>query len=248
MAASDGRHGQARTGGPRGLVLGTAMLGAALLPACDESRRAEDALAVGLGNTELRHPVDFSATSEVLDVEVPEGAEGLSPNQRVDVFRFLHRFKREATGRLMITVPGGQRDPASIEHSLKGIQHQVTEAGVDYRIKRGSRTPRADVPLIRLAYRRPVVLPPTCDKWGENVGRNEPRLPYPNFGCATQRNTAIMVDNARDLIAPQEEDPRSSERRSMTWSGYVGTPGKSDGDGGSGAGADASKKPPTPKK
>ena len=63
---------------------------------------------------------------------------------------------------------------------------------------------------------------PTCDKWGENVGRNEARIPYPNFGCATQHNTAIMVDNARDLQRPQDEDPRASERRSVTWSAYVG--------------------------
>ena len=103
-----------------------------------------------------------------------------------------------------------------------------------------------DVPLIRLAYRRPVAMPPECDKWGENVGRNEPRIPYPNFGCATQRNTAIMIENARDLIEPQEEDPRSSEKRSVMWSGYIGVGGKSDGDGG--GAVDSTKKAPAPKK
>ena len=47
------------------------------------------------------------ATAEGLEVEVPAGAEGLSPNQQVDVFRFLHRYKRQAAGRLVITVPTG---------------------------------------------------------------------------------------------------------------------------------------------
>ena len=220
---------------------------AALLAACEQNPRAEDALAVGLGNPELRHPIGFSASTEVLDVEVPEGAEGLSQNQQVDVFRYLHRYKREAKGRLIITVPGGPRDPASIAHSLKGIQQQVTEAGIDYRVHRGVRPKGTDVPLIRLAYRRPVVMPPECDKWGENVGRNEARIPYPNFGCATQRNTAIMIENARDLIEPQEEDPRSGEKRSVMWSGYIGAGGKSDGDGGGGA-VDSTKKAPAPKK
>jgi pilus assembly protein CpaD len=237
---------------PRGglfsqVALGTAIISAAaLLAACEENRRAEDALAVGLGNPEVRHPIGFSASTEALDVEVPDGAEGLSPNQQVDVYRFLHRYKREAKGRLFITVPGGPRDPASIAHSLKGIQQQVTDGGVDYRVKRVARPKGNDVPLIRLAYRRPVVVPPECDKWGENVGRNEARVHYPNFGCATQRNTAIMIENARDLIEPQDEDPRSGERRSVTWSGYIGAPGKGDGD--AGGAVDSTKKAPAPKK
>ena len=87
-----------------------------------------------------------------------------------------------------------------------------------------------------------MAVPPPCDQWTEDVGRNEARIPYPNWGCATQRNLAVMVDNARDLQQPQEEDPRSSERRSVTWSAYVGNSGASGG-GGEGGG-DASKKAP----
>lgn len=63
------------------------------------------------------------------------------------------------------------------------------------------------------------------------------RLPYENFGCASQRNLALTVANARDLQVPQEETPRSSEVRSASWSKYVGG---SKGAGGSGAsGGDA---------
>ena len=85
-----------------------------------------------------------------------------------------------------------------------------------------------------------MAVPPPCDQWTEDVGRNEARIPYPNWGCATQRNLALMVDNARDLQQPQEEDPRSSERRSVTWSAYVGSGSSSGGDGG----GDAAKKAP----
>ena len=72
---------------------------ALLVSACGEMRRLErerDAAAVGLSNAEVRHPIGFTPRSESLEVEVPAGAEGLSPNQQVDVFRFLHRYKREA--------------------------------------------------------------------------------------------------------------------------------------------------------
>jgi pilus assembly protein CpaD len=200
---------------------------ALLLGGCDETRRFDqerDATAVALGNPEVRHPIGFTPKSEGLEVEVPAGAEGLSPNQQVDVFRFLHRYKREAVGRLVITAPTGVRDKAAIAQSVQEIQRQVAEAGIDYRLLHGARhDARSEgTPAIKLTYRRPVAVPPPCDDWTRDVGRNEERIPYPNWGCATQRNLALTVDNARDLGQPQTEDPRSGERRSVTWSAYVG--------------------------
>lgn len=229
-------------------VLAAAALCAGLLAACEEHRRPPDSAAVGLGNPELRHPIHFAARKVTLDVEVPVGAEGLSSNQHVDVYRFLERFKREANGRLVIAVPATPRHAASMAQSLQDIQRKVVEAGIDYRLIRATKQAAAEAPAIRLAYQHPVAVPPGCDKWGENVARNEARVPYPNFGCATQHNLAVMVDNSRDLQRAQDEDPRSGERRSATWSGYVGASGKGDGDGGSGGGGDAAKKPAAGKK
>lgn len=218
-----------------------------LLTGCDRERRLDDALAVQLNNPERRHPIRFDARVETLDVEVPADAEGLSPNQTVDVFRFLRLYKREANSRLVVSVPGGTHPPASIAQSLQGIQRQIVEAGVDYRVTRAHPVPSNEIPAIRLAYRRPVAVAPSCNKWGENVGRNEERIPYPNFGCASQHNLAIMVDNARDMQRPQGEDPRSGERRNVTWSAYVGQQGGGGGDSGGGGDA-AAKKPALPGK
>jgi pilus assembly protein CpaD len=215
------------------LSIALALLCALLVSACGEMRRIEheqDASAVALGNPELRHPIGFTPKSESLEVEVPAGAEGLSPNQQVDVYRFLRRYKREAAGRLVITSPTGVRDQAALAQSLQEIQRQVAEAGIDYRLLHGARhdARSAGTPAIKLAYRRPVAVPPPCDDWTRDVGRNEERIPYPNWGCATQHNLALTVDNGRDLGQPQPEDPRSSERRSVTWSAYVGDGGAAD--------------------
>jgi pilus assembly protein CpaD len=227
--------------------LGVAALCALLFSACDGLRHWEgerNAAAVGLSNPEVRHPIGFMARDESLAVEVPAGARGLSPNQQVDVYRFLHRYKRQATGPLAILVPANGRDRTAIGRSLRDIRGFAADAGIDYRVQRASAHdgPAGGPPAIRLAYQRPVAVPAPCDQWTEDVGRNDPRIPYPNWGCATQRNLAVMVDNARDLQQPQEEDPRSSERRSVTWSAYVGNSGASGG-GGEGGG-DASKKAP----
>jgi pilus assembly protein CpaD len=210
-------------------ALGLATACGLLLAACEdrnplEPRRLDNASAVGLSDPELRHPVRFRRRTESLDVEVPAGAEGLSPNQHADVYRFLDRYKHEAVGRLVISVPGAATDRAAVARSVQGIQAHVAAAGIDYRMLRGGRDHRLDgTPAIRLAYQRPAAVPPDCGDWTENVSRNEERIPYPNWGCATQRNVAVMVDNARDLRQPQAEDPRSGERRSASWSAYIGS-------------------------
>ncbi|MFX7071671.1 CpaD family pilus assembly lipoprotein, partial [Acinetobacter baumannii] len=53
----------------------------------------------------------------------------------------------------------------------------------------------------------------------ENPGYNENR-PYHNFGCATQRNLAAMVDNPADLEQPRPESPAYTLRRTMSFERY----------------------------
>jgi pilus assembly protein CpaD len=41
-----------------------------------------------------------------------------------------------------------------------------------------------------------------------------------NFGCATQRNLAAMVDNPADLVQPRGETPASEMRRTTVGAAY----------------------------
>lgn len=232
MKASAQRAAATPAGTAAGVWL-VAALAALLLAACDhdrgaEHRRLDNATAVGLSDPELHHPIQFAAKRETLDIEVPPDADGLSPNQHIDVVRFLERQQPEAKRRLVVFVPQAAR-PASIARSLQDIQRHIADAAINYRIikitawERGPHT----VPSIRLAYERPIAIAPTCEDWSEDVGRNEGRIPYPNWGCATVHNLAVMVGNPLSL--PQPEDPRSSERRAHSWSTSVGTAGNAGG-------------------
>jgi pilus assembly protein CpaD len=46
-------------------------------------------------------------------------------------------------------------------------------------------------------------------------------LPYPNLGCANQRNLAVQIANPADLLGPRSETARASDRRDQVWNKYV---------------------------
>ena len=52
-----------------------------------------------------------------------------------------------------------------------------------------------------------------------NKGYSENR-PYHNFGCATQRNLAAMIDNPADLEQPRPETPAYTARRTAAFEKY----------------------------
>jgi pilus assembly protein CpaD len=104
------------------------------------------------------------------------------------------------------------------------VQGLVEEAGVDpdaIQLSRHGADSRTG-PAVKLAYEKPVAVPPQCRDWATDLGENRERLPYNDFGCASQRNFALTVANARDIQVPQPETPRSSEKRSAGWDDYTG--------------------------
>jgi len=95
-----------------------ALLCVLVLSACGEMRRIErEQDAVPSAQQRRAAPsIGFTPKSERLEVEVPL-ARWPSPNQQVDVYRFLQRYKR-GRGRLVLTCrrgarPGGARQVAA---------------------------------------------------------------------------------------------------------------------------------------
>jgi pilus assembly protein CpaD len=188
--------------------------------------RLDDYTAAELQDPPKRHPIGYTPHTEALLVEVPPSG-GLSANQQADVVRFADRYKKEGTGRLQLSAPRGAAAHLASSRSVKQVQSILDEAGIDpdaIQITRNGGDSRAG-PAVRLAYEKPVAVPPQCGDWATNLGENRERLPYNNFGCATQRNFALTVANARDIQVPQPETPRSSEKRSSDWADYTGATG-----------------------
>ncbi len=205
------------------------------LGACN---RLDDYTAAELGDPVKRHAIGYTPHTEALFVEVPPGGGGLSANQQSDVWRFVDRYRKEGSGPLKIAAPRSAGGYLSTSRSVRDVEDIVRDAGIDpdaVQVARYSGTSRVG-PAVKLAYERPVAIPPQCADWGTDMGENRERLPYNDFGCTTQRNLALTVANSRDLQVSQEETPRSSERRSATWKDYAGSGGSSGSSGGGAAG------------
>jgi pilus assembly protein CpaD len=190
------------------------------LVACEEQSRLPDYVAVSLNDTTMRHPIGFDQRREVLNVDAPPRAANLSHNQIADMQRFVARYKAEGVGRLSVSVAS---QGAGTTQALDDLGRILKVAGILPSQVAKSRHGDAHHgrAMVRLSYARPLAIAPECGHWHRDIGRERERVFYPEFGCATQSNLAGMVANARDLQRPQDEQPRSAERRSQTWSRYI---------------------------
>ena len=211
----------------RVLTTAAAVMAAAasiVLVACDDRPPPmPDYMGVALNDTDARHPIDFEEKREVLHVDVPPRVRGLSHNQIADMQRFVVRYKAEGVGRLSVSVSSQASGDVGAAHAMEDLGRVLRDAGVAP--SRVSRTRHSDAhrsrSMLRLSYVRPKAIAPECGHWHRDIGQEPERVHYPEFGCATQRNLAGMVANARDLQRPQDEQPRAAERRSQTWSKYI---------------------------
>jgi pilus assembly protein CpaD len=172
-----------------------------------------------------RHPILVSQEPTTLSVRVRRGANGLKPAQRAELLSFAGHYRTTDAGnsRLVIAAPSGGANEVSAMYAVSEIRALLTDQGfseatisVEAYDAEGSREPP-----IRVSYLRYVAQAPQCGDWSTNLAYDPVNLPYPNLGCANQRNLAEMVANPADLLGPRSETARSSERRDQVWSKYV---------------------------
>lgn len=165
-----------------------------------------------------RHPILVSEVPKTLSLSVER--HGLSPHQKGRLLSFLNRFKAQDRGnsRLTIHAPSGSGNEVSAMRAV----HQINALAADYgfdpsTIEVAPYQAHGAHPPIKVAYNVYVAEGPECGKWSANVARSSRNLPYPDFGCANQRNFAEMVANPADLLGPRTQTPRSGEVRDQTW-------------------------------
>lgn len=176
-----------------------------------------------LANPNERHPIAVRQGEVTLDLAVSAGSSGLNQSEKDEVYSFLLNYKSQSAERLMIRAPSGGANEAAAMHAYEEVRRAMRSAGIDPRsvalepyFANGDRS----APL-RLSYLQFVADPPDCPDWSEDIGRDPQNMPWTNMGCATQRNLAASVADARDLLGPRGETPRPGERRDTVWGKYV---------------------------
>jgi pilus assembly protein CpaD len=176
---------------------------------CGESARVSDEFHPRLTDPLRRHPIVMVAETATLDLAGATGDKGLEARAFIETTRFVRNFRHEGRGTLNIAVPRGSG--SGISRRVHHVRNIAWRNGVPpERIRVVSRRGHGGVTL---SYDRIAAVGPTCGDWSEDVTRNRQNLPYPNYGCAHQRNLAAMTANPTDLVVPAAETPRGSDTR-----------------------------------
>ena len=177
----------------------------------------------------LRHPIAIQEADRSIVVFVGQARGGLSASQRADVMGLAQLWLGEGTGAISADVPVDTRNARAAAETFREIQALLAAAGVPPRgiVMRSYRPedPR-QLPAIRLNYPKISTVAGPCGLWPDDLGpsiKNKTwfqNTQYYNFGCASQRNMAAMVDNPADLVQPRPETPPYTARRSVSFEKY----------------------------
>ena len=135
--------------------------------------------------------------------------------QRARVMEFVSRSRAGDAGnsRFVISAPGGSANEGAAMEAADEVRRLMLDGGYSessIAVEAYHATAR-DAPL-RISYMRYVAEAPDCGQdWSENLARTYQNTPYPNFGCATQRNLAVMVANPADLLGPRTMTPSAAQ-------------------------------------
>jgi len=176
-----------------------------------------------------RHPIAVTEANRSIVVFVGSGRGGLSTPQRTDVLGLAHTWVREGTGAIIADVPVDTPNARAAAASFREIRSLLTAGGVPSRaitLRHYRPDDPRTLPTIKLSYPKISAVAGPCGLWPEDLGPNidnsgyNENRPYHNFGCATQRNLAAMIDNPADLVQPRPETPAYTPRRNIAFDKY----------------------------
>jgi len=208
-------------------LLGTLIGLSAVLGACQQT--TELVTATVPTDYRLRHPIAVQEGNRSIVIFVGHARGGLSAPQRNDVTGLAQTWVREGTGSIVADVPVNTANARAASATYRDIRSVLTAGGVPSTAIVLRQYQPEDIrtfPTIKLSYPKISAVAGPCGLWPEDLGPNlqdtgyNENRPYHNFGCATQRNLAAMVDNPADLEQPRPETPAYTPRRNIAFDKY----------------------------
>lgn len=208
-------------------LLGALIGLSAALGACQQT--TEIVTASVPNDYRLRHPIAVQEGNRSIVIFVGHARGGLSGPQRNDVMGLAQTWVREGTGGIIADVPVNTANARAASATYREIRSVLAAGGVPssaIMLRQYQPENPGTFPTIKLSYPKISATAGPCGLWPEDLGPslqdtgyNENRQ-YHNFGCATQRNLAAMVDNPADLEQPRPETPAYTMRRNAAFEKY----------------------------
>jgi pilus assembly protein CpaD len=177
----------------------------------------------------LRHPIAIQEADRSVVIFVGHARGGLSASQRADIMGLAQTWVREGTGAIVADVPVDTPNARAAADSFREVQALLAASGVPSRgitLRHYHPEDPRTLATIRLSYPRITAVAGPCGLWPEDLGPSimnngySENRPYHNFGCASQRNLAAMIDNPSDLVQPRPETPAYTARRTTSFERY----------------------------
>ena len=176
----------------------------------------------------LRHPIAIKEGARTVELFIGSNRGGLTGEQRADVLAFATTWRRQATGGIVIELPAGTRNEIAAANSLHEVRSILSAAGVPPHVVEVRPYRPADpskLATVRLNYSTMTADAGPCGTWPDDLGptydrQHNENVHYWNYGCATQRNLAAMVENKADLVQPRGEIPPYTGRRTTVLEKY----------------------------
>jgi pilus assembly protein CpaD len=176
----------------------------------------------------LRHPIAIKEGPHTVELFIGTNRGGLNGEQRADVLAFANRWRRQATGGILIDLPSGTRNEIAAANAVHEVRAILSAAGVppdavDVRPYRPADPSKLGT--LKLNYPTMTAEAGPCGLWPYDLGPTANRehnenVDYWNLGCASQRNLAAMVENKADLVQPRGEVPPYTGRRTTVLDKY----------------------------
>jgi pilus assembly protein CpaD len=177
----------------------------------------------------LRHPIAIEEANRSIVIFVGHARGGLSAPQRADVLGLAQVWVREGTGAIVADVPVDTPNARAAASAYGEIRSLLAAGGVPPRgiqLHQYHPDDPRTLATIRLSYPRIAAVAGPCGVWPEDLGPSildngySENKSYYNFGCASQRNLAAMIDNPADLEQPRSETAAYTARRTAAFEKY----------------------------
>ena len=168
----------------------------------------------------MRHPIVLANAPTRLDVFLAGASGKLDGRESADIRAFAKDYAKRGHGQINALLPAGA-NPNEVNKTLHDIRLILAHAGL-----RGSMIvghyavvdPRLASPIQLSFIKLKATVASKCGEWPGDLAsgssaRGWQNRTYYNFGCATQKDFAMQIDDPRDLVRARTEGPIDVQMR-----------------------------------